>query len=59
MSGLSGAEFVLLDQRDSLQASTLRLSADDLAQLRQIHMRARLERSGRPAHDRRWADGAI
>ena len=30
MSGLSGAEFVLLDQPDTLQASTLRLSAEDL-----------------------------
>ena len=36
MSGLSGAEFVLLDQRNRLQASTLRLSGEDLALLRQI-----------------------
>lgn len=37
MSGLSGAEFVLLDERDSLQASTLPLNADDLGQIRAIH----------------------
>jgi signal transduction histidine kinase len=36
MSGLSGAEFVLLDQRNALQASTLRLDADDLALVQQI-----------------------
>jgi signal transduction histidine kinase len=36
MSGLSGAEFVLLDQRNTLQASTLRLSAEDLELLQQI-----------------------
>jgi signal transduction histidine kinase len=37
MSGLSGAEFVLLDRRDKLQAGTLDLSRDDLDQLRHIH----------------------
>jgi signal transduction histidine kinase len=36
MSGLSGAEFVLLDQHNALQASTLRLNAEDLELLRQI-----------------------
>jgi signal transduction histidine kinase len=36
MSGLSGAEFVLLDQRNTLQASTLHLSAEDLERLQQI-----------------------
>lgn len=36
MSGLSGAEFVLLDQRDAIQASTLPLDADDLGQIRAI-----------------------
>ena len=37
MGGLSGAEFVLLDQRDTLQASTLPLDASDLEQLHRIH----------------------
>jgi len=36
MSGLSGAEFVLLDQHNALQASTFRLNAEDLELLRQI-----------------------
>jgi signal transduction histidine kinase len=36
MSGLSGAEFVLLDQHNRLQASTLRLDAEDLERLRQL-----------------------
>src|ERR1035437_9478008 len=33
MSGLSGAEFILLDQHDALQTSTIPLNADDLEQL--------------------------
>ncbi len=37
MSGLSGAEFVLLDRRGSLQASSLRLNADDPERLHRIH----------------------
>ncbi len=37
MGGLSGAEFVLLDRRDVLQASTLSLDADDLEQLHRLH----------------------
>jgi signal transduction histidine kinase len=36
MSGLSGAEFVLLGRDGSLQATTLELSRDDLEQVRQI-----------------------
>jgi signal transduction histidine kinase len=36
MSGLSGAEFVLLDQRHTLQATTLRLNAEDLELLQHI-----------------------
>jgi signal transduction histidine kinase len=44
MAGLSGAEFVLLDRRDSIKASTLPLNADDLKQLRQIH-------DGQPSSD--------
>ena len=37
MSGLSGAEFVLLDRHDGLRESTLDLGDDDLNQLRHIH----------------------
>ena len=50
MSGLSGAEFVLLDRRDALQASTLPLNADDLEQLRNIRNEDELssDLAGRP-----------
>ena len=37
MGGFSGAKFVLLDRHDSIQASTLQLSDDDLEQLQRIH----------------------
>ena len=36
MSGLSVAEFVLLDRHDALKASTLSLTSDDLEQLRNL-----------------------
>jgi signal transduction histidine kinase len=50
MSGLSGAEFVLLDQRELLAASTLQLDADDLAQLRRMRADEPSSRlAGRPA----------